>query len=294
MQSRKSNAFTLIELLVVIAIIAILAAILFPVFAQAKNAAKGTQSLSNVKQLGTASLMYAGDYDDQFVAQYVSIPNNFGWQLSWIMLSLPYMKSYGILKDPNDNVKLTTAYDSGPKVSYVGNGALGGSCLSSSNTFWHFRGVIGFNGPSDYNAANWYENGTRSQTQIDHIADTVLFATRSSTPKGTNHDAAAGLMEGAFSPWEAVFQGPSNSDTNNGANGVLPGQVSLWSAPDPTYKGYIDRFYGGGNSPVVYTDGHAKSVRPETTVDIPGGITDGNGGGCFDKRYLNQWDAIRS
>ncbi len=66
MQRRK--AFTLIELLVVIAIIAILAAILFPVFAQAKAAAKKTQDLSNVKQIATASIMYSGDYDDTFVA----------------------------------------------------------------------------------------------------------------------------------------------------------------------------------------------------------------------------------
>ncbi|HWD41861.1 MAG TPA: prepilin-type N-terminal cleavage/methylation domain-containing protein [Fimbriimonas sp.] len=58
------KAFTLIELLVVIAIIAILAAILFPVFAQAKLAAKKTSSLSNVKQLDTSMLMYVNDYDD--------------------------------------------------------------------------------------------------------------------------------------------------------------------------------------------------------------------------------------
>jgi len=58
------KAFTLIELLVVIAIIAILAAILFPVFAQAKAAAKQTSNLSNLKQLGTAAQIYAGDYDD--------------------------------------------------------------------------------------------------------------------------------------------------------------------------------------------------------------------------------------
>src|SRR5262245_61421219 len=58
------TAFTLIELLVVIAIIAILAAILFPVFAQAKDAAKKTQCVSNTKQTALAALMYAGDYDD--------------------------------------------------------------------------------------------------------------------------------------------------------------------------------------------------------------------------------------
>ncbi|AIE83412.1 prepilin-type N-terminal cleavage/methylation domain-containing protein [Fimbriimonas ginsengisoli] len=292
MQRSNHRAFTLIELLVVIAIIAILAAILFPVFAQAKNAAKGAQSLSNVKQLGTASIMYAGDTDDQFVAQYASIANGYGWQLSWSMLTMPYMKSYGILKDPDDNTRTTTAYDSGPKVSYVANGLLGGDCAGGAGAFWKFRGVIGFNGPSDWGPTNWYENGTRSQTQINQVAQTVLFATRSSTPPGTDHDSAAGKMEGAFGVWNAVFQGPSSSDAKDGNNGVLPGQKSLWSAPDPTYKGYIDRFYAG-SSPVVYTDGHAKSVKPETTVDIPGGTTDGNGGGCFNKRYLNQWDALR-
>jgi prepilin-type N-terminal cleavage/methylation domain-containing protein len=63
------RAFTLIELLVVIAIIAILAAILFPVFAQAKEAAKKTQDLSNVKQLGTATAIYLGDADDLYPQQ---------------------------------------------------------------------------------------------------------------------------------------------------------------------------------------------------------------------------------
>src|SRR5689334_15316127 len=61
---KSRSAFTLIELLVVIAIIAILAAILFPVFAQAKESAKKANCLSNLKQISTANVMYCADYDD--------------------------------------------------------------------------------------------------------------------------------------------------------------------------------------------------------------------------------------
>ncbi len=72
------RAFTLIELLVVIAIIAILAAILFPVFAQAKAAAKKTQDLSQLKQVGTAVQIYAGDHDDTLPLAYAVSPAG-GW-----------------------------------------------------------------------------------------------------------------------------------------------------------------------------------------------------------------------
>ena len=65
----QRKAFTLIELLVVIAIIAILAAILFPVFAQAREKARQTTCTSNVKNYGLAFLMYAQDYDEQMVSQ---------------------------------------------------------------------------------------------------------------------------------------------------------------------------------------------------------------------------------
>src|SRR5512140_1359513 len=64
--NQRARGFTLIELLVVIAIIAILAAILFPVFAQAKLAAKKTTDLSNLKQLGLGAIMYSADNDDYF------------------------------------------------------------------------------------------------------------------------------------------------------------------------------------------------------------------------------------
>jgi prepilin-type N-terminal cleavage/methylation domain-containing protein len=110
----KRQAFTLIELLVVIAIIAILAAILFPVFAQAKAAAKKTASLSNTKQNQLAAIMYSGDADDVIVDVTVWGPPNvnngayiyFGAAngvvgcLPWSMLVYPYTKNADIMNDP--------------------------------------------------------------------------------------------------------------------------------------------------------------------------------------------------
>src|SRR4028118_47961 len=69
----RNSAFTLIELLVVIAIIAILAAILFPVFAQAKAAAKKTACLSNMKQMGTGLHIYMSDSDDVMPVNHSNI-----------------------------------------------------------------------------------------------------------------------------------------------------------------------------------------------------------------------------
>lgn len=99
------RAFTLIELLVVIAIIAILAAILFPVFAQAKEAAKDTSALNNVKQMATAHLIYSADYDDQFCLMAVSQSTvlqsdpNATWN-TWQGSILPYTKNWQIVTHP--------------------------------------------------------------------------------------------------------------------------------------------------------------------------------------------------
>ncbi|RYG26829.1 prepilin-type N-terminal cleavage/methylation domain-containing protein [bacterium] len=93
------KAFTLIELLVVIAIIAILAAILFPVFAQAKAAAKKTSSLSNVKQLGTALNIYGADADDMSPGTKIHEGYVFHAYL------MPYVKNKDIFKDPASPAK---------------------------------------------------------------------------------------------------------------------------------------------------------------------------------------------
>lgn len=89
------RGFTLIELLVVIAIIAILAAILFPVFARAREKARQSNCVSNVKQIVLGSLMYAQDYDEMFV------PSECTTSYPWTALISPYIKNSQILRCPS-------------------------------------------------------------------------------------------------------------------------------------------------------------------------------------------------
>ena len=146
------KAFTLIELLVVIAIIAILAAILFPVFAQAKASAKKTACLSNLKQIGVGLYLYLGDFDDTLpMANYPSSPSNVPSAFSylsggsggfvaqtWADIIQPYAKNYDLFKCPTD--------DSGP----LKNGAVTvpGLPLSYALNFYFFRTTAGFFGSS--------------------------------------------------------------------------------------------------------------------------------------------------
>ncbi len=91
------HGFTLIELLVVIAIIAILAAILFPVFARAREQARKTSCLSNLKQIGLACHMYAQDYDELFPVDYhICNPH-----LRFVNQIMPYVKNYQIFYCPS-------------------------------------------------------------------------------------------------------------------------------------------------------------------------------------------------
>ena len=93
LQSRTSG-FTLIELLVVIAIIAILAAILFPVFAQAREKARQISCLSNLKQIGLAMMMYVQDYDETFpMTQYSLVAGSDSPRVQLVEVLNPYIKN---------------------------------------------------------------------------------------------------------------------------------------------------------------------------------------------------------
>ncbi len=127
MRKHFNKGFTLIELLVVIAIIAILAAILFPVFARAREKARQTQCLSNVKETMLAVNMYAQDYDETLPrlntdvgSSGYELPNGStynGQYMLWHTILYPYTKNYQIWSCPSDS----SGYNGG----YTGGGSYG-------------------------------------------------------------------------------------------------------------------------------------------------------------------------
>ncbi len=109
----RSRGFTLIELLVVIAIIAVLAALLFPVFAQAREKARQTACLSNLKQVGTALALYVQDFDEVFPKAEFWGGGSFSEYYSWSSRRClqPYLKNVGVYRCPSDT--FPTPFDAG-------------------------------------------------------------------------------------------------------------------------------------------------------------------------------------
>ncbi len=118
---RQRRAFTLIELLVVIAIIAILAAILFPVFARARENARRASCMSNLKQLGLGIMQYMQDYDSVYPGHYISDGTNL---VAWPVLLQPYIKSVQIFDCPSFTYTFTGTTSSASGIPYGYNGWL--------------------------------------------------------------------------------------------------------------------------------------------------------------------------
>jgi prepilin-type N-terminal cleavage/methylation domain-containing protein/prepilin-type processing-associated H-X9-DG protein len=230
------KAFTLIELLVVIAIIAILAAILFPVFAQAKAAAKKTQCLSGVKQVGTSFHIYIGDNDDVTPSQWGGMgaceaANGYaGCSQEWWYGLHPYMKSTDLLLCPERM--------EGDKDSY---NALGQSFGIKRYTGYGYNwGPIGWRGGGLLNLQEYdtvtgrsYLRG-KNLSSVDQVAGTFAFGETYDTPRMTLGIGFAG----------DTWRGTKNAALRHGAS-----------------------------FPYSFVDGHAKSVKVQGG-NMNGGFSD--------------------
>jgi prepilin-type N-terminal cleavage/methylation domain-containing protein/prepilin-type processing-associated H-X9-DG protein len=184
---RRRDGFTLIELLVVIAIIAILAAILFPVFAKAREKAREISCASNEKQIGLAVLQYVEDYDEIFPFWWngsgnLTMPPPAGVCVMWTEGVQPYVKSRQIFKCPSDTWNNETG-------SYLGN-----DCGLAYN---------------DYPPVGLAACGTPSQTIM--VMEGCVQNGNSNAATTTND----GGLESDYSLWDQVYR-------INAVNGNLP------------------------------------------------------------------------
>ncbi len=242
------KAFTLIELLVVIAIIAILAAILFPVFAQAKVAAKRTTNLSNYKQDVTAMLMYAADSSDVIAPLEVS-PNGYGDVFSakpellvqnYGQLIQPYAKNFMILRHPLDS----NANDQTLWAGTTTQLAHEFNETQRANHGYNYMYLSTFVGSQQFIGVPLTSLARSAQTIL--TVDSVWDMSTPRTPLGGGN-------------W--FVQAPSywNSNTYWWFGGWDFGNAASWFQ----YGGAFD--YAKGQVNVSYCDGHAKS-QPTPTL----------------------------
>ena len=252
----RARAFTLIELLVVIAIIAILAAILFPVFAQAKVAAKGSASVSNQKQVSLATIMYSADYDDVQVLHAVMFDTTAPADnhRPWSLQILPYMKNVQILQDP-----LTSPY----KASWLSTETLQYTYVTQYAYIHQIHSPVAFYGGSDWRVS------PSSQTALGAPANTVLLTQNRKMGNGPWWWYGAGpgfdnsffvgvpYCSGGYAQNPLSLCGPGYSSW-----GV--GSISSWTSTDIT-EGALTAGVAvrkSGQTIVSFADGHVSTMAP--------------------------------
>jgi len=261
--SRK--AFTLIELLVVIAIIAILAAILFPVFAQAKQAAKATQTLSNNKQMNLGCIMYSTDYDDMCVPDVAwngGFPIWFGTAGSdfspWAYTIQPYVKNNNVDQDA-----LAQTIGSVP-AGWASSWWYGYQPQFGYNyTVW--SPTLGF--PSGSGA--WPVRAVQSYSSVARPADVPFLTEHHASLSTIWYGAGGPLTIGTVEPVDCN-DSPADCFTNWGLNDGLQGFGSPWNIPgDGDGTGGVSFLKNGskvfpvtGFSMTSFGDGHAKAMTP--------------------------------
>ncbi|MDX2066567.1 MAG: prepilin-type N-terminal cleavage/methylation domain-containing protein [Fimbriimonadaceae bacterium] len=275
------KAFTLIELLVVIAIIAILAAILFPVFAQAKLAAKKTADLSSIKQLGTATTIYLSDSDDVF-------PMHSFWEDGWATAPgklnywpgriFPYMKTFDLLSASVDSKRAANSGNTGFAISYASNSVNVVSRPNGQFDWGPQRGPIAaFN-------SGWRVTTAMSATAITQPSGTVLYAPQLNLDTAW-HWAGGNTMQ--FPMMSILDASKTMVTTCCGNEGVSIGPDG--SRPDtPALRRIMQGINGGVSAPYsgranfVFTDSSARSITP--------GQSNPDG----ENRPLdNMWDGLR-
>jgi prepilin-type N-terminal cleavage/methylation domain-containing protein/prepilin-type processing-associated H-X9-DG protein len=250
MLHRKKNfhGFTLIELLVVIAIIAILAAILFPVFASAREKARQTTCVNNLKQYGTAMSMYLGDWDETLIPGYNGVIP-LGSNQGWINSMWTYNKTLELWHCPssNENVPYTMgggacSYPAGTRI--WGEGSAGD--VKNPAAFILFAEAIGSgNVPYDKSKRPFATGTNATQTNATGDAD----QSADSQPDGSVYHNLGGGYVASLSksvPMAALEQQVANS----GANGNITGS---WELHFPGRH--------GGSATICFFDGHVKSFK---------------------------------